>query len=679
MSEQLNLIYEKLQKLISQIIQNLSIETHHDDKISQGVSVAIKNLNILNNQIQKEYDELKRLSEWKRFTIAFYGETNAGKSTLIEALRLLLKEPTKLESQHQFKIQAEKNGLTQDSFDKIRQKIIETEQAINKVEANLQKLNQKKEKNEVAVAKKKLKSLYQIKQRAEIENARLLKEAEHLKQFADGQIIGDGRSDFTRDSTSFDFNYKGHEFTLIDVPGIEGDENIARKPIEEAVKKAHAVFYVTRTPRPPQTHEGESGKKGTMEKIKEHLGAQTEVWTIYNHAVNNPRQLKIPLISQSEEEGLRALDDKLKAELADKYCQSLVVSARPAYLALTQCVVPGSKEANEQKKFLERFSSNKEVLELSGLKKFVEKLSSTIVGNYRSKIKKANLKKVSKVLENATSELTALTQKFNISRKEIRSEVQNAQTQIEVLLEQFNGSLNVIGSKIIRNFEKSIGEQIYNEIDSDISNDEFKNHLKNFMNSQAKALEKNLHETITKEAEMFESEISNIIRRANNHLNNIVKMQNNSLTLDKFDMDIKVDNGIQLFGLISSGVGIFTGVILLASNPAGWTMAFVGSVLALLGALIGAAKSAIGFFSSSYKQSQQRKEADKVIRKAKSRIEPEINDILDKIKNGMQEQIQPVIQELEVPLKQYEAVIDVLHLANRELTSISQDIEYYKF
>ena len=82
--------------------------------------------------------------------------------------------------------------------------------------------------------------------------------------------------------------------------------------------------------------------------MKDHLGAQTEVWAIYNHAVNNPRQLKKPLIGQGEQEGLQALDDKLRQELADKYCQSLVVSARPAYLGLTECVVPGSKEAGEQ-------------------------------------------------------------------------------------------------------------------------------------------------------------------------------------------------------------------------------------------------------------------------------------------------------------------------------------------
>ncbi|MGX3021277.1 hypothetical protein [Ursidibacter sp. B-7004-1] len=731
MQEQSNLIYEQLQQQISQVIKKLGHQ-NSSKEISQDISVAVNNLNTLNTQIQKEYDELIRLSEWERFTIAFYGETNAGKSTLIEALRLLLKEPTKLESQRQFKIQAEKSGLTQESFDKIRQTIMESEEAIKNVEADLHQINQKyaeylinaeieikqltellaeirvnqsfwqriiswlvapKEKKELVIAKQtlndiqqekqkeaeqceqELKLLQQIKQKAESENERLLKEAELLKQFADGQIIGDGRSDFTRDNTSFDFNYNGQKFSLIDVPGIEGDESIVRQPIEEAVKKAHAVFYVTRTPRPPQTHEGEEGKKGTLEKIKEHLGVQTEVWTIYNHAVNNPRQLKVPLIGPGEKDGLQALDRKLKIELKEKYCQSLVVSARPAYLGLTECVVPGSKEANEQRKFLERFSSKQEVLELSGLNHFVEKLSSSIIGDYRNKIKRSNLNKAGKVLDNAISELAELNHQFNHRRKEIRSAVQHSQTQIRVLLEQFEGSLNSAGSKIIRQFESKVSEQIYDAIESDISNDRFKSHLNSVMESQAKSLENNVRGIIEEEAQNFEEEVTKIVNRANKHLKNIADLQNNAFVLNKFDMDIKIDNGIKLGGLIASGIGLVTGVIALASNPVGWTVAFVGGVLALLGAAIGTAKSVIGFFSSSYKQSQQRKEADKAIRDAKSKIEPELNNILSKTKQGMYEQMQPVITELATPLKQYESVIQVLQSAEKELQLVSQRIK----
>ena len=726
-----NLIYEKIASQIEIVIDKLS-QQNSKDKIDKDISFAIDNLYKLNGIIQKELNELKKISEWKKFTIAFYGETNAGKSTLIEALRIFLKEKSKVESQKKFKELAEKSGLTEEAFCKVRQIIMTKEKAIEEVQEILNKLDQKyaesimraevevrhlsellekikknqkwwqrfislfipiKEKEELVTArqllseikaekqkesedfKSRLKTLLQEKKDAEAENTRLIKETESLKEFADGQIIGDGRSDFTRDNTSFDFNYNNHEFALIDVPGIEGDESVVRTAIEEAVKKAHAIFYVTRTARPPQTHEGEKGdKKGTLEKMKEHLGAQTEVWTIYNHAVNNPRSLKQPLIGQSEKDGLQALDEKLKQELAEKYCQSLIVSARPAYLGLTECVIPGSKEANEQRKFLERFGERDKILELSGLPNFVEKLSSEIIADYRNKIKRSNLNKACQTLDSSICDLKALSQKFKEDRKKVRDEVLNSQTRIKVLMEQFTGILDSLRGKILQAFQNEIRASLYNEIDKDISNDAFKRNLKNEMELQAQKLENKLRNSIELETNKFGEELLNIVKRTSLHLNNIVNERSNSFNLKNFNLDIKIDNGLNLIGLVSSGVAVVTGIVLLATNPVGWTVTFVGGVLAVVVALIGVTKSVIGFFSSDYRKSQQRKETDNAIRKAANQIGNEMEKILNGIKNAMNEEVEKVLMELQAPLKQYKSVIEVLEKAETELEAIFQTI-----
>lgn len=731
METESNFIYEKIASQIEVVIDNLSRQ-NAKDKIDKDISFAIDNLYKLNGIIQKELNELKKISEWKKFTIAFYGETNAGKSTLIEALRIFLKEKSKVESQKKFKELAEKSGLTKEAFCKVRQIIMSKEKAIEEVQEILNKLDQKyaesimraevevrhlsellekirknqkwwqrfislfipiKEKEELVTArqllseikaekqkesedfKSCLKTLLQEKKDAEAENIRLIKETESLKEFADGQIIGDGRSDFTRDNTSFDFNYNNHEFALVDVPGIEGDESVVRTAIEEAVKKAHAIFYVTRTARPPQTHEGEKGdKKGTLEKMKEHLGAQTEVWTIYNHAVNNPRSLKQPLIGQGEKDGLQALDEKLKQELAEKYCQSLIVSARPAYLGLTECVIPGSKEANEQRKFLERFGTRDKILELSGLPNFVEKLSSEIIVDYRNKIKRSNLNKACQTLDSSICDLKALSQKFKEDRKKVRDEVLNSQTRIMVLMEQFTGILDSLRGKFLQAFQNEIRASLYNEIDKDISNDAFKRNLKNEMELQAQKLENKLRNFIELETNKFGEELLNIVKRTSLHLNNIVNERRNSFNLKNFNLDIKIDNGLNLIGLVSSGVSVVTGIVLLATNPVGWTVTFVGGVLAVVGALIGVTKSVIGFFSSDYRKSQQRKETDNAIRKAANQIGNEMEKILNGIKNAMNEEVEKVLMELQAPLKQYKSVIEVLEKAETELEAIFQTI-----
>ena len=731
METESNFIYEKIANQIEVVIDKLSRQ-NAKDKIDKDISFAIDNLYKLNETIQKELNELKKISEWKKFTIAFYGETNAGKSTLIEALRIFLKEKSKVESQKKFKELAEKSGLTEEAFCKVRQIIMSKEKAIEEVQEILNKLDQKyaesimraevevrhlsellekirknqkwwqrfislfipiKEKEELVTArqllseikaekqkesedfKSRLKTLLQEKKDAEAENTRLIKETESLKEFADGQIIGDGRSDFTRDNTSFDFNYNNHEFALIDVPGIEGDESVVRTAIEEAVKKAHAIFYVTRTARPPQTHEGEKeDKKGTLEKMKEHLGAQTEVWTIYNHAVNNPRSLKQPLIGQGEKDGLQALDEKLKQELAEKYCQSLIVSARPAYLGLTECVIPGSKEANEQRKFLERFGERDKILELSGLPNFVEKLSSEIIVNYRNKIKRSNLNKACQTLDSSICDLKALSQKFKEDGKKVRDEVLNSQTRIKVLMEQFTGILDSLRGKILQAFQNEIRASLYNEIDKDISNDAFKRNLKNEMELQAQKLENKLRNSIELEANKFGEELLNIVKRTSLHLNNIVNERSNSFNLKNFNLHIKIDNGLNLIGLVSSGVSAVVGIVLLVTTPPGWTAVFIGGILAVVSALIGVTKSVIGFFSSDYKKSQQRKETDNAIRKAANQIGNEMEKILNGIKNAMNEEVEKVLMELQAPLKQYKSVIEVLEKAETELEAIFQTI-----
>lgn len=49
--------------------------------------------------IQTRFDDdlrlLERYAEWDKFTIAFFGETNAGKSTVLESLRILFKEESR--------------------------------------------------------------------------------------------------------------------------------------------------------------------------------------------------------------------------------------------------------------------------------------------------------------------------------------------------------------------------------------------------------------------------------------------------------------------------------------------------------------------------------------------------------------------------------------------------------
>ncbi|MCZ5156208.1 hypothetical protein O5838_09495 [Escherichia coli] len=71
---------------------------------------------------------------------------------------------------------------------------------------------------------------------------------ERLKNRArrvDGLIIGTGESDFTKGNTHYDLCIDDKVFRLIDVPGIEGNENCYADLVKEAVAQAHWWFMST--------------------------------------------------------------------------------------------------------------------------------------------------------------------------------------------------------------------------------------------------------------------------------------------------------------------------------------------------------------------------------------------------------------------------------------------------
>ncbi|GAA8525511.1 hypothetical protein oki108_06740 [Helicobacter pylori] len=185
-------------------------------------------------------------------------------------------------------------------------------------------------------------------------------ERAELKELQDGAIIGDGRSDFTLKTESYTLKHNNQSFVLLDVPWIEGDEKKVKQQIYNATKKAHAIFYVTKTPAPPQ--KGEEKKGGMIEKIQNQLDSQTEVYTLFNKPINNPRALKDGLIDENEKKSLRDLDEKMKAILGKHYKGHQIVSAQAAFYGLSSALLPETDFYKNKQKFLEIFKAEELLL-----------------------------------------------------------------------------------------------------------------------------------------------------------------------------------------------------------------------------------------------------------------------------------------------------------------------------
>ena len=76
-----------------EIIRKSDIDDEDTKKMMNDLSTK---LNSLNASFKADIDKLENQSEWDKLCIAFFGETNAGKSTLIEALRILYNEQTRM-------------------------------------------------------------------------------------------------------------------------------------------------------------------------------------------------------------------------------------------------------------------------------------------------------------------------------------------------------------------------------------------------------------------------------------------------------------------------------------------------------------------------------------------------------------------------------------------------------
>ncbi|MGT0070588.1 GTPase [Helicobacter pylori] len=208
-------IYFNVEKSIKDLQKIFENTDGADERLRVFNQEALEEFKNLESESLKELESLKHNEEWEKFTIAFYGETGAGKSALIECLRLFFKELGKLDQQERFK------------------------------------------------------RLY-----ADVKNHESSRHVlSELKKLQDGAIIGDGRSDSTLETKSYTLKHNNQSFVLLDVPGIEGDEKKVIDQISDAIRKAHAIFYVTKTPAPPQ--KGEEGKEGTIEKIQNQLDLQT--------------------------------------------------------------------------------------------------------------------------------------------------------------------------------------------------------------------------------------------------------------------------------------------------------------------------------------------------------------------------------------------------------------------
>lgn len=717
--------YQCVSQEVGRIISNLTQETS-DETLRKTNADAREKLEAFRKLLNENIDSLRRNAEWDTFTIAFYGETNAGKSTVIETLRILLKEESKLQQQKAFLEYQKQHQLTDSEVSKLQQELDDNQQVANNISGAIETINEQyvdRENvlhaqihtlNTLILAQKQLSSSWQkllsffrktheqkeyahllVKQRAlsiekaaelkvlneqqqdcDLKNTELLKlislqqeKIGELTRLADGGIIGTGVSDFTLDTTLYSFKANQQNFALIDVPGIEGKESAVLAQIQQAVEKAHAVFYVTSKATAPQ--KGDENNPGTLEKIKSHLNAQTEVWTLFNKRITNPMQLKrAELLSSDEVQSLSDLDNKMREQLGDNYRDSFTLSAMPAFLSVAEHLVPGSENSKKRGKLLESFARD-DVLNKTGLSGFVNLLIRDLITNSKEKITRSNYSKASNTVREATAEISHLQEEtYGKLSKQLDAEMQNAHQLLDMALSSLKSRLENQGEEAVEAFKNRARRQVYSKIDNDISNDSFKIELERCLIQQHAELEKELPSLLKRELDIFKYEIEDIVERFQQYAKDILdtysRLQQHKFD-GKFDVNIDIDSGVKLTSLLAT----LAGGALLFWNPAGWLVL----APALAGLVFAFYKAVRSFFSTSYKMSQQRQSADENLSKVANRINATISNGLESVFPELEEKVENLKEMLHEPVRQASYTNKILKEASQKLRQLSVNIE----
>lgn len=739
-----NDIYETIISEINRLL--MSLHNHDDKKLKESKESAISKLTTLQNELVVDLESLKKNADWDTFTIAFYGETNAGKSTLIETLRILLNEPSKeierRKYQSAYKLRSQLLQNLQDlqnSKDLLKADLIAKDddyvKIINDINSNIDQiiedwittqmrvffLNQETLKvmtsgiigffkvvfkklesqhesanlqNEIEQLKSKYDEQIQLLNQLKIDMEHyyngnndefatktsdidktinlIAEEEKKLVSYSDGKIINES-SDFTKTMQVYPFNANNISFNILDLPGIEGKEDIVIDEIEKAIEKAHVIFYVSRKPHAPQN--GGTEHIGTIDKIKTQLSKQSEVYFIYNKGIKNPRAIKDTLITKDEKSSLIEVDKYMVEALGNNYERHIAVSAYPAYIAI--CNDYNESAQRSKNSFLQKFSPY-ELLEKSNILSFSEWIKWDLIKEHEKKIIRSNFKKIRSSVTNTSKKMKALLSGFDSLEKKAKTDYENTCAQLNENKELLKKNITEEIESEIQKFINDTRKRAYKCVDDGISNKELTNQFKKCLSDNQNHLEASIQKKIEILCLEYQNEVSSILERYERYLSDLGSefSSKSSINLTS-SIKINAKSKGSIFGVLGSIAGIVIGIL---TMPEG---GIVLVILGIIGEIISLGKEIYGFFDKEYKRGQQKKSIDENL----DSIEKKLNDALlantKDINDEIDETTSEIITELSNTISsiselKYDFNDSIIHLQTLSKT-VDREEKYYEY
>lgn len=733
-------VYKNIAASLNTICDTISKASQEDDRGGEYFSLidSAKTFKAIQESSQKELKELEENAEFNTFVIAFYGETNAGKSTIIEALRLSFKEKSKLESQAKFKelytdfssIQEQITALeaklqdlqTQIDKDEAALKDIETEFTTQR-ERLLATIQAKENENEAkkrdswwyalksffgfselqkAIAndkkalsalekaqedkkndiQKSLDTLNKDKNDTQQKKQPLLAtfeaKLELLKPYADGAIIG-AQTDFTREITSYSFTTQNNKsFILLDVPGIEGSEEEVKSEIKKAVQKAHCVFYVTHKNTPPQSENSTTpdgkAQKGVLETIKEGLRAQSEVWTLYNKRATNMRSL------ESKEGATKLLLEQRDEEAINAKMQEALgkqykgTQALSAQYAFFALATCLLPSDKEKQERIFKEKSTEEILAITHFKDFKDFLEQKILNNAATKIKQSLYSKARCVVSDCESELEKVLSHLNERYKELKDNIEDCHDRLENAANECEQSIKRDVESLIDSTIRAIRNQMYGYIEADVDDSAVEFRLKEIVEQKSNSIKEVLEQKVQEAYKECEENIKDALGRLKRDIKFLLEGMQ-SFSLSAYD-------GKSFTIKTDSGfeLGTFIGGVLgiggaIFTLVNFWNpLGWFAAACGIIAGLAGLIKSFIKFCFKGYKMSEQREAVNKALYKIEYSLKNDIKKSLKPNIEALKENIEAMQEKVQGIEKSYKSHLNHLCQSQNALKNLAKHI-----
>lgn len=740
-------IYDGIKKQLDELVESFGNKDIDDEELKEIQVSVINNITDQKEKFEVLIDQLKQNSDWDTFSIALYGENNAGKSTLVEVLRILLNEQKKIiqrenyktrsneieklqheieninENEHEIEVQCkndqeEINSKIQVIESKAEEHASESLALSKTLQAQQEKLleemiastwtllkaffNKLEGQNEARTLESRIltideqitgddeeihqlhKDIEKVEERYQDQHSQLESKRKAVKRqqdeiapfllaSLDGEIIGDQRSDFTRKVTKYYFENNGQKFQLLDLPGIEGNEDSVIKEINNAVETAHAVLYIKRDMTLIQVGDGKT--EGTLDKIKKHLSQEQEVYVVFNISTLSKRKLAHKLISDEDVQQAEDTDKLMQETIGDAYSGHKIISAYPAFLAEANTwPIPDTKFKGFDKKKHEFLKKAEELgidlLEWTQIKDFVQWLTTTLVSDSKQKIVTANNRKVQYQLEQLHSQIKDSSDKWNDKVRIVKKYYERAIKEVSEQESTLRRNLDNNLESIIFNSQANVKNQINDEIERDINNSQFKETLKDLLEKETSVVEQKFKESSESEFDNFSKRINGILLKANQNIqNDITLMTEISDFSDVFNFEIKEKSKMgEIFGIVTSiaSLQFVPGV--------GQLFDVVVTVAMIVSAAWHVVKGIIGIFSTKYRKSQQRVKTTEALEKWAEEVKKQYKEALKEGLNEVDSATKEIVQKLNYQINSFNQQQTIFERTLKQVGQIAKEI-----